>query len=571
MNIFQHVTAPKVKRSTFNLSHDVRLTCDMGELVPFLCEEVIPGDTWKVNSNVLVRFAPLIAPVMHKINVYVHYWYVPFRLVWDEYQDFITGKGDEKTPPDPAPVFPTVQLLDGRSGSDYYDEDGLWAHGSLADYLGYPTSPEIRQGGGMNVSALPFRCYQLIYNEYYRDENLQEDLNISKSSGAMSAGTDEYIKLLTLRHRAWSKDYFTSALPFVQKGRTQPVPVNGQGIVRNADSLAVLLNTQNNPDAARVIIDDGGLLTNVGNVFADSQSSGGLPQPQNLRVDVDESQYLGVSGPASIYQPGQYVNPNGLRVALDNLGFTINDLRRSNAIQKWLERNARGGSRYIEMLLEHFGVISDDLQLQRPEFLGGGKTPVQIGDVLQTSQSTETSPQAEYAGVGFSNGVKNDFKRSFKERGYVIGILSVMPKPAYMEGLPVKYRKNDKFDFYFPEFAYLGEQPVYNYELALRGDNHQDVFGYAPRYAEYKYIPDRVMGDFKNLDGLGFWTLARHYSNQPALTSEFIECDPEENDLNRIFAVKDGDGDAVFDHLFVSIHNDVKARRPMPYLPDPSL
>ena len=572
MNIFNHIAVPKVKRSTFNLSHDVRLTCDMSELVPILCEEVIPNDTWKVDTNVLVRFAPLIAPVMHKINVFVHFWYVPMRIVWDEFPKFITGENEAKQPPQNPPLFPSVELLDSRNNSDYYDTDGLWSHGTLADYLGYPTSEEVKYGGGMHVNALPFRAYQMIYDNFYRDENLQEALNVSKESGVTAAGSEEYVKLLTLRHRAWAKDYFTSALPFVQKGRTQPVPVTGTGTIPS-NTKAPIVFDPNTPlgasDNAEVWKYAGGQPTSLGGLI-------GVPNyGDSSHVSLGTNDDYAIDAPLNIDNSDHLkANLSNINVVLQGLGFTINDLRRANAIQKWLERNARGGSRYIEAMLAHFGVISDNLELQLPEFLGGAQVPVQVGDVLQTSQTTDSSPQAEYAGVGFSRTPdgKLKFKKTFKERGYVMAIMSIMPKPTYMEGLPRKYRITDKFDLYFPEFSYLGEEPVYNYELALRGENHQDVFGYVPRYARYKYLPSTVHGDFKNLNGLGYWTLARHYDNQPSLSSEFIECNNVDDDLDRIFAVKEEDGSPVnYDHLFVSIHHDIKCRRPMPYLPEPSL
>ena len=562
-NIFKHVLARKPKRSTFNLSHMNSLTMNFGKLVPFLCEEVVPGDTWKVDSNVFVRFAPMVFPVMHDIKVTTHYFYVPFRLVWDNFEKFITGENEANN--ENPPVFPRVRLrVDGDEDSSFFDP------GSLADYLNYPTTDANTETEGLRVSALPFRAYQLIYNEYYRDENLQPEVEFSRGDGEDAApGDDAYAALLTLRNRAWSKDYFTSALPWTQKGPQQMVPVDGEAVISNSQ----------HPTFTRIAASDNAYATfyygstdmsshrdlKVANMMKDNDPNSPTASPG---VALSGGVFTQAIDSAATIDNSRNLDLSGVEAIVTGAGFTINDLRRSSAIQRWLERNARGGSRYIESLLSHFGVESDDLRLQRPEFLGGATTPVVINDVLQTSQTTTGeggSPQAQYAGIGFCNTNVNGFKRTFKERGLIIGILSVMPKPAYTEGLPRSLRKFDKFDYYWPEFANLGEQEVYNYELALRGDNIMETFGYAPRFAEYKYVPSRCHGEFKTT--LSKWNLARHFENQPALTSEFIMCDDESNDLNRIFAVEA----ATEHHLFVQIRNSIKARRPMPYLPDPSL
>ena len=549
MSIFSKVKANVPKRSTFNLSHDVKLTCDFGKLVPFMCEEVVPADTWQLQSNVLLRFSPLIAPVMHDINVYTHYFYVPFRILWDEYEDFITGGKDGNA----APVFPRLGVLHktGVGETQWQDTKGLFKRGSLADYLNYPTSDSNDgSAGSFYASALPLRAYQMIYNEYYRDENLEEEIEFSKGSGIVNITSPEYTELLTLRERAWAKDYFTSALPWLQRGPQQMVPVSSMGRLDSTD--IAYKNLDGSSGVAQVV---------------DPYSK----KRKDLTVGGD----LGLAGVPEGSQEGSHLgldNSQNLKLADDGVtiegtSFTINDLRRSNRIQRWLEASARGGNRYIESLLSFFGVRSDDLSLQRPQFLGGGKTPVQISDIFQTSQTTADSPQGQYSGVGFSFGTNNGFKKSFKERGLIIGIMSIMPRPGYTEGCPRSYRKFDKYDFYWPQFAELGEQEIYNYELALRTADVDGTFGYAPRYAEYKYIPSRVHGDFKNMAGLGFWHLNRHYNQQPVLSKEFVHCRDNANDLNRIFAVEDNESN----HIYVQIANNVTARRPMPYLPDPEL
>ncbi len=552
MSIFSKVKANKPKRSTFNLSHDVKLTCDFGKLVPFLCEEVVPSDTWQLQSNVLLRFSPLIAPVMHDINVYTHYFYVPFRILWDDYEDFITGGKDGNA----NPLWPRLGVQHKDVGGDdktWNDTLGLWKAGSLADYLNYPTSDSNDGSAGeFYASAMPLRAYQMIYNEYYRDENLEEEIVFSKGSGVVKISSPEYKELLTLRERSWAKDYFTSALPWLQRGPQQMVPVSSVGRLDSTD------------------------IAYKGITASEGQSKAVDPYT-GMRADISTveggvKQGLVTNFNDELGHPVAIDNSNNLKLADDGVtiegtSFTINDLRRSNRIQRWLEASARGGNRYIESLLSFFGVQSDDLSLQRPQFLGGGKTPVQISDVLQTSETTANSPQGQYSGIGYSFGTNNSFKKSFKERGLIIGIMSIMPKPGYTEGCPRSYRKFDKYDFYWPQFAELGEQEIYNYELALRTADVDGTFGYAPRYAEYKYIPSRVHGDFKNMQGLGFWHLNRHYNQQPVLSKEFVHCRDVANDLNRIFAVEDNESN----HIYVQIANNVTARRPMPYLPDPEL
>lgn len=548
MSIFDSIIVPKFKRSTFELQHDVKLTTDFGKLTPFLCEEVVPGDTWYNKSDVLVRFSPLIAPVMHHMYVTTHFFYVPLRLVWDDYETFESGGRDGKT----EPIFPKLPMLGIKSSAGFVDTKNLWKPGSLADYLNYPTSDSNITGPGMMVSALPFRCYQLIYNDYYRDENLELDLDIDFSSGEISKDSPEYEKLLTLRYRAWAKDYLTSALPWPQKGDQQTVPLSTQGTLSSTD----------------VAFEPSGK-THV--VAADGSINGELKQ---LGIGLENSGSVGDKLTDMLIDNSDQLKVKNGNVIINGTSFTINDLRRAYSTQRYLEAKARGGSgRLKEWLLSIFGVDNDDLRLQRPEFLGGSSNTVQVSDILQTSQTTAESPQGQYAGLGYSYGDSQGFKRTFKERGYIIGIMSVMPAPAYTEGLPRSYRKFHPTDFYLPQFANLGEQEIFDYEVSLRpfpansGHDKLTTFGYAPRYSEYKYIPSRVHGDFKNMNSYGFWTLNRYYEQAPLLSNEFIKVNPQANDLNRIFAVEDESSPK----LLVQVSNHTKARRLMPYNPNPSL
>lgn len=555
MSIFNSIRVRKPKRTAFDLSHEVKLSMDFGQLVPFFCQEVLPGDTFKVNVEQLVRFAPLIAPIMHRVNVYTHFFFVPNRLVWDDWKEFITG-GDDGTS---APVFPTVTFV------------GQMKAGSLGDYLGLPICENgTQQNRSITVSDLPFRAYHLIWNEYYRDQNLQEEVKIPTSSGhrGVDAMVDTWNKV---RLRAWEKDYFTSALPFPQR---LPNPVT-LPIGDVAD--VVLLD----PDSSDSIPGEPGYFRPMntratfskdpqsGFVWNNADPSEGFVAKTNLynpsgRPPADESELV---------QPMTY-DPNGsLKVDLSQAtGVSINELRRGFSLQRWLENNARGGARYIEQILSHFGVRSSDARLQRPEYLGGNKTPVVVSEVMQTSESA-TTPQGNYAGTGTSFGVGRSFKKFFEEHGYIIGIISVMPRSAYQQGVPRHFKKFDKFDFYWPEFAHLGEQEIKNYELYYDYDNadkesNDRLFGYTPRYAEYRFINSSVHGDMAT--NLNFWHLGRIFDSRPGLNSDFVTCKPgssPDTGLNRVFAVTDTNTH----HLWVQMYINCKALRPLPKYGTPGL
>lgn len=522
--LFQQIVGNKPRKNAFDLSHERKFSMDMGELVPMLCEDVIPGDTFQINTEVMIRFAPMLAPIMHRINVYTHFFFVPNRLIWDDWEEFITGGPDG----DLAPIMPTIAIYSGS---------GWAANGSLADYLGYATialAPE-----NIEVNALPFRAYQLIYNEYYRDQNLIDEIIIEKTSGL---GVLDNSTQLSKRTRAWEKDYFTSALPWTQRGGEVSLPMGGNApIVFNGDYT----KTQRLTDAS-------GNPSNVSVAHIDN-------------VNVDNGHTLSDSN-----SNAAWLDPNGtLDVDLENVtATTIEELRRATKLQQWLERNARGGARYIEQILVHFGVTSSDARLQRPEYLGGGKTPVTISEVLQQSgmstvggELINNTPQGEMTGHGISVGNSHRFKKFFEEHGQVIGIISVLPKTAYMQGTRKHLMKTDKFDYFFPEFAQLGEQPVSSKELFNDYVSEETTFGYQSRFAEYKYIPSSVHGDFK--ENLNFWHMARDFVSEPVLNGDFVEADP----TTRIFSVLEESNQK----LWVSIYHNFKAIRPIPKFNNPSL
>lgn len=551
MSIFTKVQASKPKRNVFDLSHEVKLTAEIGSLVPIFCQEVLPGDSFRVNTSSLVRMAPMIAPIMQRLNVYTHFFFVPNRILWDDWETFITGG------PDGSGLKPTVGNVMP------FPRDGVTNNGvgSLADYLGVPPSEfvfdgEVKQqySGLPVVNTLPFRAYQLIWNEYYRDQNLTEPFDIHPevwtSQELDPSERDSYLNgLFTLRTRAWHKDYFTSALPWTQRGEEATFPLGGTASVNVPVSNSELGFAPSSSTSAVIF---NGSNTTFGRSNSNSDDWSIIGQsPTN------ETKFYPVVKSGSL---------SGTADLSSATAITINELRRANALQVWLEKNARGGARYIEQILSHFGVRVADYRLQRPEFLGGGKSPIMISEVLQNSESA-TTPQGNMSGHGLSASSNHAFKAHFYEHGFVIGIMSILPYSSYQQGLPKIFKKFDKLDYAFPEFANLGEQPILNSELYFSNkSSDSETFGYTPRYAEYKYCPDSVHGDFRT--SLNFWHQGRIFDSAPALNEDFVTCD--DPNLNRIFAVQ-GTEEQRYDHFWIQIYNDVRAIRPLPKYGTPSL
>lgn len=519
--LFLHILSRRPKKNVFDLSHDVKLSLDMGQLVPIYVEDIVPGDKFRVRTEVMLRFAPMLAPIMHRVNVFTHFFFVPYRLLWKDWEDFITGGRTGNL----SPIFPRYSLADS----------GVVNKGTLFDYLGFPAGQTLPVG--YSFSKMPFLAYQLIYDQYYRDQNLETPViedslpALSGSSSVNISGMNGGSSVQSIRYRAWEKDYFTSALPWAQRGGEVNLPFSGKApvdldIASTGSKLGELVGTTGT-----------GGVANLDSVSIGA-ATGAIPNSTRVNASVDFSKASSV---------------------------TINDLRRSVKLQEWLERNARGGARYIEQIFSHFGVKSSDARLQRAEFLGGGKTPVMISEVLQTSGSPSASgtalfdtPLASMAGHGISVGSTHEFTRFFEEHGIVMGIMSVMPKTAYQQGTPRMFTKFDKFDYYFPEFAHLGEQEIKNKELYTSADQayNEATFGYTPRYAEYKYRESRVCGDFR--DQLNYWHLGRIFSSAPNLNGTFVH--PDSSTLNRIFAVQDDNTQ----HLWCQVYHNIKAIRPMP-------
>lgn len=491
---FKNVQEARPPRSTFDLSHRRTLTCDMGQLIPTFVQEVVPGDSWKLGNEIVLRFQPMVAPMMHEVYAYIHYFFVPYRLLWDDWEQFITGGVDGEFE-EPVPTW-TV------SGTTKRDESTLW------DYLGFPTGVTLPVG--YEPIDFPRRAYNFIYNEYYRDETLQTELVLD--------GNED------LQNRCWEKDYFTSALPWQQRGTAPAMPVSG---------------------TTNAAYTDPNLFTPATGAF-------------NMQLS-------GTAADTRIYTTNSTARTNLINVLNSNVvdfsdatTFDIADLRLAFQLQRWLERNARGGVRYTEFLQMHFGVRPQDSRLQRPEYIGGFKTPIIISEVLQTSE-TATSPQGTMAGHGITADSQFCGRYFAQEYGLIMGIMSIMPKGQYQQGLSRQWQRRTKFDFYNPTFANLSEQAITRgeiYATAVLNDNNT-IFGYQGIYDELRYVPSTVHGQMKST--YDYWHMGRIFSSAPALNSDFVKCNP----TKRIFAAETEPG------CIVHVGNRAIATRPMPIVATP--
>lgn len=515
-HLFSQVPKTEIPRSRFNRSHGLKTTFDAGYLVPILVDEVLPGDTFNLKATLFTRVATLISPIMDNLYMDTFFFFVPERLVFDNFQRMC---GEQDNPDDSTDfLFPTITAPSGG-----------FPVGSLADYFGIPTGV-----ANLEVRAEPFRCYNLIYNEWFRDENLQDSVPFTKADSDNQAN-------YTLLRRGKRHDYFTSALPWPQKGPGVELPFGGTApIVADNDfstsftgPLKIIASTGSHPVDTFLTVDNQGMLRN------------------STSVAPNGSLFLGLSLSADLSKA---------------TAVTINQFREAFQIQKWYERAARGGTRYTEILRSFFGVISPDARLQRPEYLGGNSNRIDISVVPQTSASDSVTPQANLAGFGVGATRKyNGFTKSFTEHGWIIGLVNVRADLTYQQGLNRMWSRSTKFDMYWPTFAHLGEQAILNKEIYAQGTaKDNEAFGYQERYAEYRYFPSQITGKFRSTyaQPLDQWHLAQKFDNLPTLSSQFIEDNPP---ISRIVAVP-SEPQFLLDCFF-----DMNCVRPMPVYGVPGL
>lgn len=504
-NLFNSILTSRPNSNRFDLSHDLKMSFKMGTLTPTCVLDVVPGDSFRISVENMLRFTPLVAPIMHQVKVKTYFFFVANRLLWPNWEDFITGTDDTIVPPY------------GDMGTLYQAEVG-----SLADYMGLPVPMQ----AGVQFDLLPFAAYNLIYDEWFRDENLAAEKFIPLTDGD---NTSNYFNTWIgfVHNRAWENDYFTSSLPFAQKGQAVTLPL--------VEDTNVLVGLSGTNQAGIVRQDDGTIDSGRTTLIADN------------------------SGFLENNTEGAFYDPNGtLSVNINESAVTINQLREAFRMQEFLELDATGGTRYTETIYAHFGVRSKDARLQRPELIGIVGGNMTISEVLASTAATD-QPLATMAGHGISVSGGSGLNYYAQEHGYIIGMINVQPTTAYQQGLPRKWSRTERTDYFWPKFAHIGEQEVLNKELYVQHSEPDSTFGYVPRYSEYKYESNRVAGEMKTT--LSHWHMGRIFASEPALNEAFISADP----TTRIFAVETGD------HIIGHIYNNIQASRLMPKYGKPML
>lgn len=516
---FTQIPAPQIERSVFDRSHGYKTTFDAGYLIPFFIDEILPGDTMKLQATLFGRLSTLVFPIMDNVFLDTFYFYVPNRLVWENWERF---NGAQDNP---------------SSSIDYEIPSFLgdplqFASGSLGDYFGLPTLVDFAVEDFPSV--LPFRAYNLIWNQWFRDQNIQDSIDQFTGDGP---DTNNY----SLQRRGKRHDYFTSCLPWPQRGDAVSLPLGVTAPVRGDGKSLGLMDG---------VTGLGGLRVDATGIARASLGSYGDVLPGDDATGPLSSANIGVTSD---------ITKSGLVADLSlATAATVNQLREAFAFQKILERDARGGTRYVELLRAHFGVTSPDFRLQRPEYLGGSSQRISVSQVAQSSE-TGTTPQANLSAFG-TVGAQSGFNKSFVEHGYVIGLVNVRADITYQGGINRMWSRKTRFDFYLPALAHLGEQAVLNRELHYDngGTEANVVFGYQERWAEYRYYPSLVTGKFRsNATGgsLDAWHLALDFDDYPALTPAFIVDDPP---IDRVVAVP------AEPHVILDTYFSIKHARPMP-------
>lgn len=525
VNVHQFTMIPKadIPRSSFDCQSTHKTTFDAGNLVPVYVDEVLPGDTFKLNMTAFARLSTPLYPIMDNLHLDSFFFFVPNRLIWSNWQKFM---GAQANPTDSI-SFVVPQQVSPAGG---------YAIGSLQDYMGLPTVGQVTAGQTVSHCAFWPRAYNLIWNEWFRDENLQNSVTVDTGDGPDTVANYNLLK------RGKRKDYFTSALPWPQKGASVNLPLGASAPVKYSPAFGASPTTQDNQYFVANNSGIGQAYFNYGTSPNVNTGGTGNNLLANLYADLSQA-----------------------------TAATINQLRQSFQIQKLLERDARGGTRYTEIIRSHFGVISPDARLQRPEYIGGGSTSININPIAQTSgtgQTGQTTPLGTLASMGTALAHNHGFTQSFTEHGVIIGLVSVRADLTYQQGLSKMWSRSTRYDFYFPAFATLGEQAVLNKEIYVTGTSTDtDVFGYQERWAEYRYNPSRISSLFRStaagtIDG---WHLAQKFTALPTLNSTFIVDNPPLSRTLAVGAAANGQ-QFIFDSFF-----DCRKTRPMPMYSVPGL
>lgn len=551
---FASLPKAEIQRSQFDRSSSLKTSFNVGDIVPFYLDEVLPGDTFKVSTSKVVRFQTLLTPMMDNVYLDTYYFFVPNRLLWDHWKEF----NGENTASAwiPSVEYAIPQITAPATG---------WSIGTIADYFGIPTGVP-----GLSVSALPFRAYTLIINDWFRDQNLVDPLLLNTDDSTRVGSNDAGVDKVELGGKpfvaAKYHDYFTSCLPAPQKGPDVQIPIVGDG------ALPVVPLTT--PFESSLI------KSNYTSVWRSSTSTPvtGNSNTKLLSFNFDSptptsgdraTQSASEVGYNSSYNGGPIINNIYAVNPGSAFASTVNQLRMAFQLQKLYEKDARGGTRYTEILRSHFGVVSPDARLQRPEYLGGNRLPININQVIQTSgTSSGSTPQGSTSGQSLTTDRHNDFTKSFTEHGYVIGLMVARYDHTYQQGLDRLWSRKGRFDFYWPVLANIGEQAVKNKEIYAQGTAVDDeVFGYQEAWAEYRYKPNRVTGEMRSSapQSLDIWHLGDDYDSLPHLSAAWIQ--ENSSTVDRVLAVTS----KVSNQLFADFYVKNICTRPMPMYSIPGL